>query len=242
MSDADLRDRLPPVRSQRGLESCTAIAISDAVGWEFRRREPHGARELFEPSPLFVYYNARKRAGEEMLNTPVRPSDAMAAVQEYGICPESAWPYSPMRYRNRPPVHAYKAARAHAGLTFEQLEQDERALKDSLSEGAPFFLCLRLFPSNCEDFDRGETALTGRLALPRPDEAPIRNHAMLAVGYDDASSVFVLRNSFGRGWGREGHLFLPYEYVLDPERAYAFWRVDRGAYGVVKEMSLKRAR
>ena len=122
IAQVDFREHFPPVWGQRGLQSCMALVICDAIWWELRRR--HG-KAPFMPSPLFLYYNARKRAGHENHNIAVRPSDAMEAVREYGVCPEDVWPYSPRRYRDRPPAAAYEAAKRYAGVTFEKLEQRE---------------------------------------------------------------------------------------------------------------------
>lgn len=46
---------------------------------------------------------------------------------------------------------------------------------------------------------------------------------MVAVGYDDSVRIgggdsetegaFLIRNSWGRGWGDDGYGWLPYEYV-----------------------------
>jgi hypothetical protein len=38
-------------------------------------------------------------------------------------------------------------------------------------------------------------------------------HAMLIVGYDNASNYFIVKNSWGTGVGHEGYYYLTYEYV-----------------------------
>jgi len=223
MVTVDLRDRFLPVWSQRGLESCTALTICDAIWWELKRQ--HGVFEKpspFIPSALFVYYNARKRAGHENLNIAVRPSDVIAAVQEYGVCPEELWPYHPARYRDRPFSTAYQVARAYAGIEFKSLPQKLQDLTASLQSQIPFFFCLRLFPSNLTTFNSCEMAGTGILREPQPAENPAYNHALLAVGYDEASSYFIVRNSFGPQWGKGGYFFLPFAYLLNARAAYGF--------------------
>jgi len=47
---------------------------------------------------------------------------------------------------------------------------------------------------------------------PRPESA----HAVLLLGFDDALGCFLARNSWGAGWGVEGHFLVRYRDVEDP--------------------------
>ena len=48
---------------------------------------------------------------------------------------------------------------------------------------------------------------------------------MLGVGYDDAKQWFIVRNSWGTGWGMKGYFTLPYAYVTDDNLASDFWTI-----------------
>ena len=50
-------------------------------------------------------------------------------------------------------------------------------------------------------------------------------HAVLAVGYDDATSRFIVRNSWGDGWGLAGYFTIPYDYLTNPDLACDFWAI-----------------
>ena len=65
-------------------------------------------------------------------------------------------------------------------------------------------------------FESGEVASTGMIPLPQPSESVVGGHAVVCVGYDDARHAFVIRNSWGAGWGDAGYCFMPYAYMLDP--------------------------
>jgi C1A family cysteine protease len=41
----------------------------------------------------------------------------------------------------------------------------------------------------------------------------IGGHAVLAVGYDDAKQVLIVRNSWGPAWGYQGYFYMPYAYT-----------------------------
>jgi C1A family cysteine protease len=59
-----------------------------------------------------------------------------------------------------------------------------------------------------------------------PDfEAPLGGHCMLIVGYDDAQGAFLVRNSWGEGWGMAGYCWMPYAYPTNPDLASDFWRI-----------------
>jgi C1A family cysteine protease len=53
----------------------------------------------------------------------------------------------------------------------------------------------------------------GQLPMPQDGDVMVGGHAVLAVGYDDALRVLIVRNSFGAAWGAEGYFYLPYAYV-----------------------------
>ena len=56
--------------------------------------------------------------------------------------------------------------------------------------------------------------------LARPSSAATR---CVGVGYDDAKQWFIIRNSWGTGWGMKGYFTLPYAYVTDASLASDFW-------------------
>jgi len=53
-----------------------------------------------------------------------------------------------------------------------------------------------------ESFQSREVARTGEVPMPGPDEEALGGHAVLAVGYDDATGRFLVRNSWGPGLGK----------------------------------------
>ena len=82
-------------------------------------------------------------------------------------------------------------------------------------------------------------AHSGVLQMPQPDEQVLGGHAVLAVGYDDASQRFIVRNSWGTDWGQAGYFTMPYAYLTDAwpgvrllddahrHLSYAAWRAHR---------------
>ena len=59
--------------------------------------------------------------------------------------------------------------------------------------------------------------------MPGPRESLLGGHAVVAVGYHNPSRRFVIRNSWGTGWGDHGYFYMPYELLINPDMADDFW-------------------
>jgi C1A family cysteine protease len=62
-------------------------------------------------------------------------------------------------------------------------------------------------------------------SMPAPNENVVGGHAVVAVGYDDSQSRFIIRNSWGTGWGMKGYFTLLYAYLLDQYLSDDFWTI-----------------
>ena len=63
------------------------------------------------------------------------------------------------------------------------------------------------------------------MRMPKAKEKNLGGHAILAVGYSDKTKRFIVRNSWGAGWGMKGYFTLPYAYVLSENLADDFWTI-----------------
>ena len=64
--------------------------------------------------------------------------------------------------------------------------------------------------------------------MPGPDERTLGGHAVCAVGYDDQEQRFIVRNSWGSGWGLAGYFKMPYAYLENRNLSDNFWTIRRG--------------
>jgi len=59
----------------------------------------------------------------------------------------------------------------------------------------------------------------GEIAMPARGAVAYGGHAVLVVGYatgeGEGSGRFIVRNSWGDGWGDGGYGYLPFDYVTD---------------------------
>lgn len=212
----DLRPKCPPVYDQRPLQSCTANAAAGAVQYERMR---HGLSPDFTPSRLFIYYNARKRMGTEDKDSGTPLREAIKVLAKEGDCPEPHWPYDAAKVNVAPLQKCYREAVPYEGMSYERLAQDLAHMQACLASGQVFVLTLGMY-SGCQV---PEAAKTNTLPTPKAGETFLGNHAVMAVGYDDARAHLILRNSWGAHWGEGGYFYLPYDYAADGRYAGDFW-------------------
>ena len=72
------------------------------------------------------------------------------------------------------------------------------------------------------DFESPAVAKTGKVPMPGSGEKALGGHAVLAVGYDDASQRFIVMNSWSAKWGLKGYFTIPYGYLTDDNLADDF--------------------
>ena len=74
-------------------------------------------------------------------------------------------------------------------------------------------------------FESPEVAKTGIVPMPSTNEQVVGGHAVMAVGYDDSTREFIVRNSWGTTWGIKGYFMMPYAYLMDTNLADDFWTI-----------------
>jgi C1A family cysteine protease len=94
-------------------------------------------------------------------------------------------------------------------------------MKGCLAAGYPFVFGFTVY----ESFESASVAKTGVVPYPSTGEKVLGGHAVLAVGYDDASQRFIVRNSWGPGWGMKGYFTIPYSYLTDNNLSDDFWTI-----------------
>jgi C1A family cysteine protease len=214
----DLRPQCPDVYDQGQLGSCTANAIAAAL--EFDQMKEKQAN-IFVPSRLFIYYNERAMEGTVNEDSGAQIRDGIKSVASLGDCPEDLWPYDITKFAVKPPQQCYQEALKFEAVLYQRLAQISNQLKGCLASGYPFVFGFAVY----ESFESQQVAQTGHAPMPAPTEASIGGHAVMAVGYDDSQNWFIVRNSWGVGWGMKGYFTLPYAYLLEQNLASDFWTI-----------------
>jgi len=217
-SSVDLRPLCSPVEDQGALGSCTGNAIVGALEFlELKDKLP-----LVNLSRLFVYYNERVMEHTVQSDAGAQIRDGIKSVAKQGACSETKWPYVISKFKVKPTPACYKEALSHRIVEYHRLVtlDDMRAC---LAEGYPFVYGFTVY----ESFESQQVAQTGIVPMPQKSERILGGHAVVGVGYDDTQSRFIVRNSWGTGWGMQGYFTIPYEYLANPQLASDFWVVNR---------------
>lgn len=218
-SRVDLRPTCPAVYDQGELGSCTANAIAGAMQFDEIKQK---ITPIFTPSRLFIYYNERAIEGTVNTDSGAMLRDGVKSVVKQGVCSEDLWPYNIANFSEQPPRDCYQAATQNKAILYKRLIRDLNQMKACLATGNPFVFGFTVY----ESFESPTVASTGHAPLPAPGEAVLGGHAVLAVGYDDASQCFIARNSWGTQWGLAGYFTLPYAYLTQPTLSSDFWTIE----------------
>ena len=211
----DLIPKCPPVYDQGQLGSCTAQGIAAAV--EF---DSPGTM----PSRLFMYYEERRMEGDINQDGGAEIRDGFKVLNTEGICPETLWPYDEAMFAVKPPKKCYRAALLERSVLYESLDNtDLGQLKGCLASGFPFVFGVTVYDS----FESDVVAASGIVPMPDSSESVLGGHCMMCVGYDDTTSTFIVRNSWGTSWGQKGYCTMPYAYLTNADLASDFWTVEK---------------
>jgi C1A family cysteine protease len=213
----DLRPNCPPVYDQGELGSCTANAIGAAIQFEQMKQ----GITAFVPSRLFIYYNERVIEGTVESDSGAEIRDGMKTANHDGAPEEATWPYVIANFAKKPPQKAYDEGLKHQVLLYRRIIRDLTQMKACLATGYPFVFGFSVY----ESFESAAVARTGEMPMPSPSEKLLGGHAVLAVGYDDPSGRFIVRNSWGDGWGMKGYFTMPYTYLTQRNLASDYWTI-----------------
>jgi C1A family cysteine protease len=214
----DISAGFPAPYDQGQLGSCTGNAIAGAIQFDQKKQ---GIRK-FMPSRLFIYFNERAMEGTINSDAGAQVRDGIKSIANQGVCPETEWPYDIKKFADKPPAQCFTDAKKCEAVGYQRLVSTNLGqLKGCIASGYPFVFGFTVY----ESFESDEVAKSGVLNMPGPKEKKVGGHAVVAVGYDDATLRFLVRNSWGKDWGMKGYFTMPYSYATSTNLADDFWTV-----------------
>ena len=94
------------------------------------------------------------------------------------------------------------------------------SMKKNMAAGLPSMFGFTCYQSVLDQ----STTNGGAIPYPKNTDTVVGGHAVIAIGYDDkkvivnkddnskTTGAFMIRNSWGTEWGKDGYGWLPYKY------------------------------
>lgn len=224
-SSVDLSGGFPAPFDQGQLGSCTAFSIIGLVMYDLKKQT---GKDFDMMSALYLYWQERNYENKIDQDTGASIADGIRTLVEKGICRESTWPYQIEKFKDKPS----DVCDTEATLCKDQdqlymmtasVSLEENTIKALLNNGSPIVLGIDIY----KEFESYAVANSGMVSMPTPGEQLFGRHAVDVVGYDDATSTWLMRNSWGNNWGlpnKKGYFKLPYAY-LTSGYAYNAWTI-----------------
>lgn len=210
LDEVDPRHELPPIVDQGQLGSCTANATACVFEYDAKLDGDH----IGPLSRLLIYYGERQIEGTlGQGDTGAYGHDAFIFAAKHGVCRESDWPYDISQFEGPPPAKAI-AREGYYKLRkrVKAPVQDEATIKSVLSNRQTIAVGFTVYSS----FESPEVAQSGIVPMPKRGEEVLGGHEVVIVGYlKDHPHYFLMRNSWGTGWGIEGYFLMPVAYILN---------------------------
>jgi len=212
----DLRAGCSVVEDQGTLGSCTANALAGNL--EYLDKQVDGAYS--DISRLFVYYNERVLHGTVDSDSGASLRNGIKTLSKAGACSEKSWPYAVAKFADKPPVKCYSEARKHVIISYHRIIAMDEMLA-CLADGFPFVFGFAVY----ESLQTAAVAKNGKVPMPKKAEKMLGGHAVMAAGYNLKDKTFLVRNSWGPGWGLQGYCTMPFAYL--ETLADDFWTIRK---------------
>jgi len=242
----------PPVMNQGSVNACTAYSVTAVVMCTslLQRMIP-----LWRLEPLFLYGETLRAILRQTLRTsdadrlpasavpawqrsplqePVLVDsgatllDAFLAAKKMGISSSDATPPG-FSWDSVPDARAKKSAAAHRPGRIASVEQSLDSLCAAMAMGYAIGFTVAI-SAEANRWMRDVSLQRPTYVFPTPWGAQdvgsvVGAHAVAIVGYSDVGKIFTVRNSWGPGWGDDGHFFMSYQTVLTPQWCRDFFVV-----------------
>ena len=196
-----------PVRNQGGCGSCWAFAATAALESYtlITQNIPNTNLDLSEQI-LISCYNTNGCSGGA-------PGAALYYIKTTGLPLESCFPYTGYDAQDgTSSVYCSQAcanwqASTYRILSYGFVSADVSAIKDALANYGPLVTTFSVY-SDFFSYNGGIYSYTTGTYQG--------GHAVLIVGYDDVNNCFIVKNSWGTGWGEAGFFRIDYSQLASP--------------------------
>ena len=205
----DLSPDFMGIRSQDGLGACTAFAATSI--FEYIRKVGYKQPEKYL-SPTYLYYQTRKKYGEENRDVGAASSLAIDTLTKDGVCFEDLWTFEGLpsnKFRTAPDAAATNDAVTKKLIDFRRLDRrDPDQWVHELRNKNPCYISV--------DFPNDMNLPYNKAFYENSNPGKDGGHGMVIVGYHShypykgkGVKSFKIRNSHGINWGKNGYTWVP---------------------------------
>lgn len=207
--DKDGKNWVTPVRSQGSCGSCWAFSAIGAVESAVRiyTNDPNMNVDLSEQHLVSACCSAGSCSGGW-------PDWALDYIRDTGVPDEVCFPNIAKDCACDPCVGWEK--RVWKITDYVYVRSTEEDFKFALQEHGPMSVVLTV-PSDWYYYRTGVYSPT----QSREDGVGWANHAVVLVGWDDSDGCWIIKNSWGQGWGENGYARVKYGDLEQYNYAYA---------------------
>jgi len=208
-SSLDWRDRYggdftTPIKDQGQCGSCVAFAVVASIEsrLEVRLNAPNLTPDLSEAHPFFC--GCGNCCGLGWWNDL-----ALDYIVEHGVSDEACFPYQ----IGDPPCSLCPDWQERTvNLTHWVGVEGYDEMKQAIADGGPISVVMEVRA----DF----FGYVSGVYCPGPAPWLLGLHAVEIVGYDDEEGYWIVKNSWGTGWGEDGWFRIGYYFQGDPDEAH----------------------
>jgi len=200
--DINGTDYTTPVKNQAPAPTCEAYALVAALETKMQYKVGRAYNPDFSEAHLYFYAGGTVRAGYVNL---IHAADYLI---EHGVPDEGCFPDP-----HRPHDFPFESLPGWENRTVKikewgWVEHTPEAMKKALIEHGPLIVCMYFW----RDFYYYHGGIYrhrwGRLA---------GGHVMAIMGYDDNNQCWIIKNSWGTGWGEDGWVRIAYDNLAIAE-------------------------
>ncbi|MEA2029885.1 MAG: BspA family leucine-rich repeat surface protein, partial [Campylobacterota bacterium] len=221
----DLSDKMPPVENQGGFNTCVGFAVGyylKSYHEYSKTQKPYGENGVHDNlfSPTFTYALAK---GEDTTNCSAgaRLADALISLVDQGAIFWRDMEYDASECNLHYNGTILKRAKCYQAKEVRRFNTDSPNLlfdmQYFLSQGYPIVVAIDYYSDFFDDYNgttKKASQHNGEYFYKEIKQDTIKQvfyHALVVVGYDDTRNAVKVINSWGRGWGNDGYLWIDYE-------------------------------
>lgn len=219
-SPVSLRNLYGTIENQGQEGSCSSFS---ALQFRAALRKMAGLPAMFDPSEQAQYFEERELQGTVNQDSGATLEEALQVLEQFGVMPEQDDPYNPSTFVTDPSAQAWNPT---LKLSADQVQHIETAgvngaepstledTLDALNNGHPVYFGFKVF----QGMESEQTAETGILPMPGPNEPLLGGHAVNAIGFNPQTQMILVLNQWGEDWGikspaeLKGCFWMPYDY------------------------------